>query len=380
MLISQLEFLGKGIETKRFNTTRQKTWKLPVINISTLGGDRPSDQQSESTTPIVHSTFHDILAQKPCSSTSIWEFGAVHVPQSSVPPTPSPRQSLSTNPLAQPADVTPFGFPFDGTVLDSVDEHKVQEQILDLQKRIEQEQALVKEEQESLKARQQKIHDLQQDIQLNQFILDFVPGPVGTKTRNIVDQENSSLNRIGDDVNADSPSATTLVEPAPDLTFSSQSSHSPLEQPVYDGSKFLDSYDGQASDDVQMEDSMPEPECKSKCQSLTGAKKRKPFPLLSTPKKVCTDSNGLYHNSLAAFNASNSTNLLNTDGSKDGVGDEPTVWVRPEDASVHAPTTRPTSWPRSRIFRRSAGISVRKITEIFEKLRLPQNNSSAAAA
>ena len=34
------------------------------------------------------------------------------------------------------------------------------------------------------------------------------------------------------------------------------------------------------------------------------------------------------------------------------------------------PSSRPTSWPRTRLFRRSAGLSVRKLTEVFEKMRV----------
>lgn len=44
-----------------------------------------------------------------------------------------------------------------------------------------------------------------------------------------------------------------------------------------------------------------------------------------------------------------------------------------DDGSKPPVTTRPTSWPRSRLFRRSAGVSVKKLTDAFEKLRWKQN-------
>ncbi|KAL8789427.1 MAG: hypothetical protein Q9213_001184 [Squamulea squamosa] len=377
MLISQLESLGKGIEMKSFNTTRQKTLlNLPIINISTVGGDRPTDQISESTTQIIHSTFNDILAQKPSSGTSTLELAADHEPQSSVS-TPPQRQILSTNPLVQPTDEAQFDFNFDNSALDPVHERNLVEQthsrILGLQKCLEQAQALLKEQ-------QQKVHDLQEDIHFNQLLLGSVPVPVGTEIRTVFDLETSSLSHIDDDTNADSPGAMTLVESVPDPTFTSQTSHLPLKQPVYDESMILDFHDYQALDNIQMEDSMLEPGFRSDSQSPTGATKRKPFPLFSTAKKARTGSNRSYHNPQAALYASKSTNLLNTDSSREGIGDKATASVRPEDASIPVPTARPTSWPRSRIFRRSAGVSVKKITEIFEKLRLPQDNSLSAAA
>ncbi|KAL8955136.1 MAG: hypothetical protein Q9193_006891 [Seirophora villosa] len=46
-----------------------------------------------------------------------------------------------------------------------------------------------------------------------------------------------------------------------------------------------------------------------------------------------------------------------------------------DDGSEPRTTSRPTSWPCARLFRRSAGVSVKKLTDAFEKLRTNQAQS-----
>ncbi|KAI4255178.1 MAG: hypothetical protein L6R42_006863, partial [Xanthoria sp. 1 TBL-2021] len=71
-----------------------------------------------------------------------------------------------------------------------------------------------------------------------------------------------------------------------------------------------------------------------------------------------------------------STNQYGASGPTESIGNQATYLA---DADKPSTTTRPTSWPRSRLFRRSAGLSVKKITEVFEKLRLQHDKALPAA-
>lgn len=248
---------------------------------------------------------------------------------------------------------------------------ETQARILQKQTYLEQEKQLLAEQQRQLEKRQKAIRQIEVDIYDEQILLGPAERPAHLDATNFFDE--ISEEAVGETQDSSSPGDMTLFEAE---SASNQECQSPAitssthHVPGTPG-KGLD-YDHEHWVDLMMEDLLPEQDTQGNTPTYTSNKKRKRLSFLPTAEPaVYHENNG--HNS--RFNASSQTNanpsIVRFDTHRT------TEAVCRRTSSKHfadgddGPTTnRPTSWPRSRLFRRSAGVSVRKLTEVFEKLRL----------
>ena len=204
------------------------------------------------------------------------------------------------------------------------------------------------------------------DIYHDQLLLGPAEPPAHYKEPNFFDD--MSAHAVGDTQDSSSPGDMTLVGPESNLNLESQSlaTTSSAHHVPSTLKNELDP-DHLRAVDVLMEDLVAEQDIKSDAPPYTSKKKRKRISLLSAAKKARTGEPAVYHEkqihaspSMVRFDTNRATEAVCDDTSSNHIADA-------DDPSI---TSRPTSWPRSRLFRRSAGVSVKKITEVFEKLRL----------
>ncbi|KAL8910642.1 MAG: hypothetical protein Q9171_004097 [Xanthocarpia ochracea] len=378
-LISQLEFLGKGIETKSFNTARHiAPMKVAVINVSTIHAEQPFES----------STFFDILAQKPYadkSSQSPRGYNAFRQLTSPLSPRQPPRTDSSVNSSeiaipsaeAEPFDIfsadgildpEPFDFFSADGILDPVNEspqeRDTQARLLDLNASLERERNLLGEQ-------EQKVRSLEEEIFLVQISLGQAEPPAHMGSKNIFDE--MQCDQVEKQDESGSPGAMTLVEPESDPILEPQVLAAASKQPM---SNMLDMplvHDYPDSEKTRMEDTMSERGIKTDGSSVTGDKKRKRFSFFSATKKARISNHAPYENMPDGLDPS--TNRVDARRPLDPSDSQKHSVVHFADADKPTISTRPTSWPRSRLFRRSAGIPVKKITEAFEKMRLQHEKS-----
>ncbi|KAL8816399.1 MAG: hypothetical protein Q9223_004586 [Gallowayella weberi] len=336
-LLRQLEFLGKGIEMRNFGAARQTTsTNVAVIHVSTV--------KAPTTNKLIGATFLDILAQGPYSTTpqSFGSSPAQHSFESpSLPKKVLPLKSSFDSPKASvlPTDPGSSKLVLDNGLDDLADEETLRQQaqahILSLERSLEQERVSLEQMRVLLKTQEQKVRNLEEEIYMTQLSLGPAQAPSHMEVWNVFDEMLTTHDEHIDDF--ESPGAMTLVEPIPDAIF----------EPATEDKVFgtLDALfdDPQEVDDVSMGDAGDSP----------GIKKRKRFSTFAAAKKART--NDYAH--------------------------PPTIHQSEDEIKHHRhPTTRrPTSWPRTRLFRRSAGVSVKKLTDVFEKLRLQHDRLCPAA-
>ncbi|KAL9629712.1 MAG: hypothetical protein Q9204_005120 [Flavoplaca sp. TL-2023a] len=378
LLIPHLEYLSKGIDTKTFNAARQTSSpRTTVIDVSTVDTNRAL--VSEMMTSTV--TFHDLMSQEPRlnPSSSFQDDGAYQLfpqvasPLSSGPPLP-PKVPLKSPCISiQSADLTRSIFEPDeespGLINERALRQETQARILQKQTHLEQEKQLLAEEQRQIEKRQKAIRQIEVDIYDEQILLGPAERPAHLNATNFFDE--ISEEAVGETKDSSSPGDMELVEAesagnqeCQSLATTSSTHHVPGTP-----EKGLE-YDHYQSVDFLTGGLVPEQEIKSDTLASTSNRKRKRFSFLPTAKKTRYDVKALC--SYAQTNANHSMIHFDTDRATEA--------VRRRTSSKHfadgdeAPTTsRPTPWPRSRLFRRSAGVSVRKITEVFEKLRLQRD-------
>ncbi len=229
--------------------------------------------------------------------------------------------------------------------------------------RILQKQTYLEQKKQLLAEQQQEIHQIEEDIYYEQILLGPAKRPAHLNAKNLFDE--ISADAVGEALGSSSPGDMTIVGLESDSNLESQSPAMTSSTHHVPGTpeEGLD-YDLYHSVDLLMEDLVPQQDTQGNTPTYPSNKKRKRLSFLSTAEPA------VYHEKQTNANPS----IVRFDTNR------ATESVRRQTSSKHfaesddAPTTsRPTSWPRSRLFRRSAGVSVRKITEVFEKLRLQRD-------
>lgn len=244
---------------------------------------------------------------------------------------------------------------------------------LETEARILQRQAYLEQEKRLLEEQQQKVQQIEEDIYLDQILLGPAQPPAHLDVKNFFDDMPTC--QVGENQNSGSPGDMTLVEPEPESNREHQlPATSPSKRPI---AGLFDMAPGNAyspPEDTVMNDLKPELDIRSDAPTYTGDKKRKRISFLPGAKKARTSEHALYHDMHADSRAS--MNQFDTSRPTENIGNQTTYFA---DADKPSTTTRPTSWPRSRLFRRSAGVSVKKITDVFERLRLQHDKALPAA-
>ncbi|KAI4112303.1 MAG: hypothetical protein LQ345_006530 [Seirophora villosa] len=106
-------------------------------------------------------------------------------------------------------------------------------------------------------------------------------------------------------------------------------------------------------------------------QTLVEIKKRKRFSSHLTSKKVRVHNQAQLSPEISTL-PSCKTDYTDDKPCDSGIDGRNVSQPPVNDGSEPRSTSRPTSWPRARLFRRSAGVSVKKLTDAFEKLRMKQ--------
>ncbi|KAL8655075.1 MAG: hypothetical protein Q9226_003181 [Calogaya cf. arnoldii] len=361
LLISQLEFLGKGIDMRNFNTARQdRQANVTTINISTVDANR-----ALASKVITKYTFTDILHHKPdpylTSHNSSANHPSDHFPSFlSIGPSPS-AHIVVESPVTSNRPALGLFSGFGESSPDSVDERAVR---LQTEAKILEMQAYLEEEKRHLHEQEQKVRQIEEEIFNLQILLGPAKPPAHLDVENFFDE--MPTYSVGENQNSGSPGEMTLVEFEPDSNFESQPPATP-PKPRFSGSSDRPSNHGHSNpEDTMMEDPMPEHIIRSDTPIYAGDKKRKRFSFLSAAKKARTSEHASYHDMQTNHNPL----IPRSDASRStkNIGNASSSYVLDTDKPTN--TTRPISWPRSRLFRRSAGVSVKKITEVFEGLRL----------
>ncbi|KAI4256688.1 MAG: hypothetical protein L6R42_006077 [Xanthoria sp. 1 TBL-2021] len=342
LLISQLEFLGKGIDTRHFNTARQnRLANMTIINVSTVDADRapaPSNLSADQ------ASNHSASLQ------------SIRPPPSANSPVKSP---VTSN---RPVDLE--------SSPDPIVERTVR---LETEARILQQQAYLEQEKQLLEEQQQKVRKIEEEIFHNQILLGPALPPAHLDVKNPFDE--MSTYQVGDNQNSGSPRDMTLVEPEPEPKLEHQlPTTSSSKRPIPGLVDMASGNECPHSEDILMEELMHVQDIRSDAPTYTGDKKRKRFSFLPAAKKARTSEHALCLDMHADSHAS--TNRFGASGPTESIGKQATYLADADKPSI---TTRPTSWPRCRLFRRSAGVSVKKITEVFEKLRLQHDKALPAA-
>ena len=222
-------------------------------------------------------------------------------------------------------------------------------------------QAYLEEEKRHLHEREQKVRQIEEDIYYHQILLGPAQPPAYLDIKNLFDE--MPTNSVGENQNSGSPGDMTLVEFEPDSNLEFQPPATPPKPRCSGSSDGPTCYGHSYQEDIMMEDRMPEHAIRSDAPIYAGDKKRKRFSFLSAAKKARTTEHASYHDMQTNPNPRNDASR-----STKNIGNASSSYVHDTDKPTN--TTRPISWPRSRLFRRSAGVSVKKITEVFEGLRL----------
>ncbi|KAL8939074.1 MAG: hypothetical protein Q9216_003552 [Gyalolechia sp. 2 TL-2023] len=375
-LSSYLEFIGQGVDMKIFDLEHRKgATTTSAVHLSTILPTTPTLMQSSN-----ESTFCDILA--PAGSYDISPEVSSHShfanvlkadclqkgkrvsnhhedPQaeplvglechhSLLPPqtaTKSPMEPWATEDLRAFINRAP----------DPVQEEEcrlqAQAELMQLQKRHN-------DMKEALHAMEERIYTIQDALGIDH-----------THQGNIFDEIFHTTQAVGGE--ADSPGAKTLVGAEDDTVFDpsisgQQSSDMPNSLHAGLGRDDID------TDDIVMGESVTlAPSQNSHQKGWDEVRKRKRFSRHSTSKKVRVDSKVQEKTDPSSNRAttirSTKLGLLHDDfTSRD---------LRLDDDTKPPTTTRPISWPHNHRYRKSAGISVRKLTEVFEKICLQQGKA-----
>ncbi|KAL8708841.1 MAG: hypothetical protein Q9220_006297 [cf. Caloplaca sp. 1 TL-2023] len=201
---------------------------------------------------------------------------------------------------------------------------------------------------------QRKARDLKEEINHMELSLGIGPPEAQTQVAKPPDQ----LLRL-DSGAACSPDATTLVENPNEALHEAHTRDIEMPADLDDRSSNVES-----RRDLSMEDPVNEHDELGKANVAGDDRKRKRWSKFMSAKKARTSR----------------SELSNSHHPKDRESQhELTKGINPglslDDDTKPPHTLRPISWPRSRLFRRSAGVSVKKLTEVFEKLNPYQSSN-----
>ncbi|KAL8993344.1 MAG: hypothetical protein Q9169_006413 [Polycauliona sp. 2 TL-2023] len=378
-LISELEFLGRGIDMKKFNAARQKSMMdMAVLSVSTIDADGTPVPQC-----VAESNFLDIFTAKHHPKSSSQNHGLQNrSPQSSsqTPSTGIPIDVPGTFEL--PTDPGLFDFSFNDGSPDASHELKVQETTAQIQATILELQAdLLKlrnvrdQKEQELQHEEQRVRDMEEQIYNQQSLLGPAQPPAHMDVENIFDE--MPVCAVAEAQDSGSPGDVTLVEPDLNLSPYQFLAESSSKRPISGSSDLAPDHERPYPDDFPMEDFIPDQIASSDAPTSIADKKRKRFSFLPAAKKARTSEQTLPYDPL--IESSPFMNRAQASRPIESTEIQTTSSTHLTNADKSTKTTRPISWPRNRLFRRSAGVSVRKITEVFEKLRLQHDKALPAA-
>ncbi|KAL9583591.1 MAG: hypothetical protein Q9212_002618 [Teloschistes hypoglaucus] len=228
------------------------------------------------------------------------------------------------------------------------------EAILDVRSRIER--------------KKKNLHALQEELYLREWIVGPAKPPVHTKIQNIFDDRSSSDSSI--EHYSGSPGCKTLAENTVAMLPQAGTSNPSTAPTMFNISQEDLVPKNDKPDDVPMMDMMLETNLQQQYLLSPATRKRKRCSRLSVIKKACTKGN-----STSSGLPAKSDNLLVPSTQAERVGNERVDHVPSKPPHLHdgdtpSRTSRPLSWPGNRLFRRSAGVSIKKLTEVFKEMRL----------
>ncbi|KAL8669670.1 MAG: hypothetical protein Q9168_005754 [Polycauliona sp. 1 TL-2023] len=385
-LVSGLEYLGRGVDMKRFNAARQQaSTNTAILSISTVDADKSPTRPSGNS--VAESTFLGVFSHKPHPGSPLQSHGAKQEFKSLVPPrsrqpfqypSAGPPTDYST-PFATPADLGTFDLSFGEGTPDPFNEQtmKIQANILEMQADLLLQQKLLNEKQQDALQQEQKVQYMQEQIYKQQILLGPAQPPAHLGNQNIFDEMPVYI--VGENQNTGSPGDMTLVEHDLDSNPESSSPVAESKQPV-SGSSDMALFDEYPYlNDFSMEDSTPHHSISNEPSTRTADKKRKRLSFVPAAKKVRTSEHALPHG-LQTDSSNPSVSRLDVSRPIKSIGYPTASRTPPMDDDKPSKTTRPISWPRCRLFRRSAGVSVKKITDVFEKMRLQHDRALPPAS
>ncbi|KAL8950551.1 MAG: hypothetical protein Q9222_003421 [Ikaeria aurantiellina] len=218
---------------------------------------------------------------------------------------------------------------------------------------IDEHQRTIEGAKRTVEEHQRIARDLKEEINFMELSLGIAQPEVQTQADKPLDQHLPPDNEA-----AYSPGATTLVE---------NTGEAPYEALVPE-LEVAANLEGRSSDesikDVPTEALVPENE-HEEVSIAVDDRKRKRFSKFMSAKKA----------RMSRTDLSTSHHPKERRSQQELLQDKNTGAPLDDDTKPPA-TSRPISWPRSRLFRRSAGVSVKKLTEVFEKLKPYQNNDT----
>ncbi|KAL8898447.1 MAG: hypothetical protein Q9207_006695 [Kuettlingeria erythrocarpa] len=341
-LSKYLEFLGKGVDSRNFDNERKKTWTITLAMQLSTG--EPDASPETTTMPVARSSANAISSP-----------GAVSIPSVLASP---------IKPVA-PEDAHDFIFncPPDPDVQQAWEE-QITAHRLDLQKQLEEGSRSIRKTEEILVEEKQNVRNIIQQLDELDASLGLVkaPGP------SIFDDNWATPTRILKEQSG-SPGALTLVDSVLEVSIPSplkEESPDKLPSPIIDFG--LDDVE-----DVPMTEVTADKLDQNIDQTFVEIRKRKRFSKHGALKRVRGQDNMRHGGVTSPHSSGVSRSRYNMSQGPHGCGQNPDGQEIDEDAK-HPATSRPTSWPRtsSRLFRYSAGVSVKKLTDVFENLGLKQ--------
>ena len=257
-----------------------------------------------------------------------------------------------------------------------VPEPETQARLFDLNASLGRKRNLLGEQEQSVRSLKKEIQSLEEEVFLAQISLGHAEPPAHMGWTNIFDE--MQCDQVEKQDKSGSPGAMTLVESEPDPVPEPQVLAATSKQPTSDMLDMPLVYDYPDSEIIRMEDTMSERGIEADGSTVTGDKKRKRFSFFSATKKARTSTHASYE--IMPDGLDPSTNRVDACRPLDTSDSQKNSLVHFADADKPTISTRPTSWPRCRLFRRSAGIPVKKITEAFEKMRLQHEKSLPTAS
>ncbi|KAL8730897.1 MAG: hypothetical protein Q9181_004513 [Wetmoreana brouardii] len=372
MLLSHIEWLGRGVEMKSYYAERRSNSPESLaVQVSTVGtglASKPAISKVKVVISLIRRSQQRsiILRYYSWLETMRRQRTPAGLYAPSGPERPSP-----TVPKQSPTGVLEVSTSLFSESLDPIFERALLEaKILDLH-------ALIEEQSRVAKYEEQKLHSLQEELETHQLKLGSAQPPAHLNIRNVFDDQASPDSPAERDLG--SPGATTLVECGPDNAPQFPGRDSLSEKPLLDMTDVHLYHRNEDKDTISVVDPMPDIVYQASNKESPEVKKRKRLSTQITAKKARTGDK-VQGNDACHDHAAHGENQPSICPSRQQESNTDHVAVRQvqvDDGDNPTKTSRPTSWPPRRLFRRSAGVSVKKLTDVFERLRLPQDKHSA---
>ena len=349
--LNDLAFLGNGIDDRIFKAGQQKDLPaLPGLGITLSPVVGPMVAPSDESDAVYEFSFLYIFADSTVrngDTAMLWtEMQLTHknFPHRRSPVEPKKFQPMNKNP-----------------------EIEIEYQNLTLAERTRQH---VVELQAKIKEHQDRLRELEEELYLSQLCLGEATAPKHLQLENIFESNVAGECDSGEEDDFDSPGGDTLIEPCESILEAATeprnvvTDSSSLNQPESEAKPIgldvemeLDSQAIRSGRDGESFDS-------SAHRSVETSRKRKNFSKFVPSLKKSRLENGPFEQTTQSH-----VEHLNQRKIHDVSDIYALAETQKEDDSKDSSTTRPSSWPRTRRFRKSAGVSVRKLTDMFERMR-----------